>query len=74
MARLPGDRFLVQMIGSDVVVFETYTEHEVVRFNPTDRNATAKAQGKIHASEDLNDEEKSFAHFWAGYFYAHATL
>ena len=38
MARLPSERFLVQQIGPDVVLFE---------------------------------EDKCFAHFWAGYFWAH---
>jgi hypothetical protein len=27
----------------------------------------------INDAPELNDEEKTFAHFWSGYFYAHAT-
>jgi hypothetical protein len=33
---------------------------EIVRFVPASRDATAQAQ-------------RVFAHFWSGYFYAHAT-
>lgn len=72
MTRLPGDRYLIQQIDGTVILFEDYTEKEIVRFNPSDRNATCKAQKVIHDSE-LTDEEKCFAHFWSGYFYAHAT-
>lgn len=71
MARLPGDRYLIQQIGGDVILFEDGTEREIVRFSPGDADAAAKAQKVIHDSE-LNDEEKCFAHFWSGYFYAHA--
>ena len=73
MAQL-GERFLIQQIGGEVILFERYTERELIRFNPTDANEAAKAQGSIHLLAELNPEEKSFAHFWSGYFYAHATL
>ena len=73
MARLPGDKYLIQQIGGEVILFEEYTEREIVRFNPSDRDAAAKAQAQIYQS-DLSDEEKSFAHFWSGYFYAYAHL
>lgn len=69
MARLPSDDFLIQQVGNNVIVFEDYTEREIVRFNVTDKDAVAKAQKEIHDSE-LSDEDKSFAHFWSGYFYA----
>jgi hypothetical protein len=45
----------------------------VVIFNPDDANAAAQAQGTIHFSALLSDEEKSDAHFWSGYFYGHAA-
>jgi hypothetical protein len=85
MAQLPGERFLIQQIGSQVVLFDRHAEAlaeldidvpnsgEIVRFDPASRDATAKAQKVINDAPELNDEEKAFAHFWSGYFYAHAT-
>lgn len=71
MARLPGERYLIQQIDGQVILFEDGSEREIVRFNPADANDAAKAQKVIYDSE-LTDEEKCYAHFWAGYFYAHA--
>jgi hypothetical protein len=71
MARLPGDRFLIQQIGGEVILFEAHTEEEVVRFDPFDADAVARAQKTIYDSE-LSGEEKCFAHVWCGYFYAYA--
>lgn len=70
MARLPSERFLIQQIGSDVVLFEDMSEREIVRFPAANGNAAAKAQKEIYDSE-LNDEDKCYAHFWSGYFHAH---
>jgi len=72
MARLPSARYLIQQIGPEVILYEDETEREIVRYDPSDTDATAKAQKTIHGSE-LSDEDKSFAHFWSGYFYAHAA-
>jgi len=72
MARLPSGRWLMQQIDGAVVLFHEYTEREIVRFDPTSANAAAVAQKAIYDSE-LSDEDKCFAHFWSGYFYAHAT-
>lgn len=73
MAQLPPDgQWIMQQIDGEVVLFERYTEIERLRFDPTDANATAKAQQTIHQLFDLSDEQRCFAHFWAGYFYAHA--
>jgi hypothetical protein len=72
MARLPSERYVMQQIEDDVVLFEDYTEREIVRFNPSNQDATAKAQKVIHDSE-LSDEDKTFAHFWSGYFYAYSN-
>ena len=69
MARLPGEQYLTQQIGGSVVLFEEYTEREIVRFNPASADDSARAQKVIHDSE-LSDEDKAFAHFWSGYFYA----
>jgi uncharacterized protein (DUF924 family) len=71
MARLPSTLYLMQQIGGVVILFEDGSEREIVRFDPTDMNATAQAQQTI-AFSGLSAEDKSFAHFWAGYFYAHA--
>lgn len=73
MARLPSGRFLIQLVGPDVILFEDFTgtEQEVVRFPVKDSGALARAQKVIHESPDLSDEDKCFAHFWSGYFWAY---
>lgn len=74
MARLSQDsEWLIQQIDGKVILFHEYTEAEIVRFDPSDANAAAQAQQKIYATAELTDEQKAFAHFWSGYFYAHAT-
>jgi len=73
MAQLPSGDWLIQQIDGDVILYCRDTEREVVRFNPSSANAAAQAQ-KIIYDSDLSDEDKCFAHFWSGYFYAHATL
>lgn len=75
MAQLPPDgTWLIQQIGGEVILFHRHTEEELLRFNPSDANEAAVAQGSIHFLEELTAEQKSMAHFWSGYFYAHATL
>jgi hypothetical protein len=73
MARLPSDRYLIQQVGPDVILFEDGTEREIVRFNVSDSEAVANAQRKISATRELADEDRAFANFWSGYFY-HAAL
>lgn len=74
MAQLPPDgTWLMQQIGGTVILFHRHTEEELLRFDPGDRNAVAQAQFAIHELDQFTDEQKSFAHFWSGYFYAHAT-
>lgn len=77
MATLPGERYLIQRIGDQVILFERYTEREITSFSVADRiedrDEVASAQKLIHDSTDLTDEEKCFAHFWSGYFWACAT-
>jgi hypothetical protein len=68
-----GEGWLIQQIGGDVILFQRYTEEEVVRFPAGDPDAAAKAQKTIYDDDRLTDEEKCFAHFWSGYFYAHGT-
>lgn len=73
MAQLPPDgTYLIQQIDGRVVLFHRYTEEVLVSFDPSNRNETAIAQGTIHALVELDDEQKSFAHFWSGYFYANS--
>lgn len=74
MAQLPGERYLIQQIGEEVILFRRDTEAEVVRFRPSDADAAAKAQQVISETHLLSAEERAFAHFWSGYFYANAVL
>lgn len=71
MARLPSEDWLIQQIGGEVVLFRPGDEAEVVRYPAGDMDATAKAQKVIYDSPLLSAEDKCFAHFWSGYFYAH---
>lgn len=73
MSVLPGENWAIQQIDGMVVLFNRYTDEEVVRFDPSDANATAQAQKTIHDSDKLDDEQKCFAHFWSGYFYAYGS-
>lgn len=69
MARLPGNRgWLIQQIGGEVVLFQEGTEIEIVRFDPGNPSSIGPALNLIWNS-NLGDEDKSFALFWAGYFY-----
>lgn len=73
MAGLPPDGdWLVQQIDGTVVLYHRYTEEELLRFDPADANAAAMAQKSIFDLDRLSDEQKCFAHFWSGYFYARA--
>ena len=72
MAQLPPDgTWLIQQVDGMVIIFNRYSEEEIVRYDVTDPNATAQAQKVIYDSE-LNDEQKCFAYFWSGYFHAYA--
>jgi hypothetical protein len=72
MARLPSECYLMQQAGGSVVLFEDFTERQLVRFDPADGIAVADALDEIRASGDMGDEDKVFACFWAGYFHAYA--
>jgi hypothetical protein len=74
MARLPSQRFLIQQAGADVVLFEEGTEREIVRYPAGIFEATARAQKIIHDCPGLDEQDKAFAHFWAGYFWAGAGM
>jgi hypothetical protein len=73
MAQLPNSGHIIQQIGDDVIIFERYTERELIRFDARDGNATAYAQKAIYELEELDPEDKCFAHFWSGYFYAFSS-
>lgn len=73
MAQLPPDgTWVVQQIGESVYLYNRYTEEEIVAFDPSDADACAQAQRVIAHDGRLNAEQKCFAHFWSGYFYANA--
>jgi hypothetical protein len=71
VARLPSYGYLIQQIDGIVILFEDGSEREIVRYSAGDQDATARAQKTIYDSE-LSPEDKCYAHFWAGYFWAHA--
>lgn len=74
MAGLPPDgRILIQQNDGIVTIVDSYTQEEYLRFDPSDADIAAKAQKLIYDCNKLTDEQKCFAHFWSGYFYAHAT-
>lgn len=74
MAQLAGSDWVMQQSDGVVMLFHRQRpDLELLRFNPSDADETAKVQHKIHLLQELSLEEKCFAHFWSGYFYAHAT-
>jgi len=73
MAQLPGGDWLIQQIGGEVILFHRDTEVELVRFNPADPSSFGPAMATVAADDRLNMEQKIFAGFWAGYFYAYTT-
>lgn len=73
MAQLPPDgEWLVQQVEGKVYLFQRYTEFEVASWDAGDQDSIGPALKVINDSKLLNDEQKSLAAFWAGYFYAHA--
>jgi hypothetical protein len=73
MSGLPPDgEWLIQQIGNEVILFHRHTEEEIVRFRPGELSSVLPAQQVIAEDRRLDVEQKSFAHFWSGYFFAHA--
>lgn len=71
MAQLPPDgTFLIQQIDGEVHLFNQTTQETLHRFDPSDANACAIAQGAIWHDTRLTEEQRCFAIFWSGYFYA----
>lgn len=73
MARLPSERYLMQDIGGRVVLFEDGTERELASFQAASEDMAVVAQCLMGALDELGDEDRCFAHFWSGYFHAHAS-
>jgi len=66
VAQLPPDgTWLIQQIDGLVILFHRYTEEEIVRFDPSDADASAQAQWSIDLDTRLDAEQKTFAHFWS---------
>jgi hypothetical protein len=75
MAQLPPDgEWLVQQVGDEVILFQRYTEEEIAKWQAGDQNSIGPALKVISESDRLDTEQKSYAMFWAGYFYAHAKM
>lgn len=71
MAQLPPDGdWLVQQIGTEIMLIHRYTEQVIVRYDAGTPDAAARAQKTIALNDELSVEQKAFAHFWCGYFYA----
>jgi hypothetical protein len=66
---VPREQF-VREAGRDVVV--TCGGIEVVRFDPANRDAVARAQKNIYDCA-LSQDAKDRAHFWSGFHHAHAN-
>lgn len=72
MAGLPPDgTWAIQDIEGTVSVFNRDTDDEVINFDPADTESFCNALKVIWFTDKLTDEQKSFASFWTGYFYAH---
>ena len=71
MAQLPNSDYLVQSAAPFIFLVHRHTEEELVKVDATNRDAVARAQYTIYTLEELSPEDKCFAHFWFGYFYAH---
>jgi hypothetical protein len=73
MARLSAESsWMIQQNDGMVTIFHEHTQEHLLQFNPGNANETAITQKLIHDLPQLNEEEKCFAHFWSGYFYAHS--
>lgn len=73
MARLPSGELVIQMSGEQVVLINDLTGEETFLFTASDAHHAAKAQLTIHQLPGISDEDRSFLHFWSGYFYAHGA-
>jgi hypothetical protein len=73
MAQLPPDgTWLIQQRDGIVHLFHCRTEAELIRFDPADRETIGGVVAIMQEIEELTPEQRAWATFWAGYFYAHA--
>jgi len=68
----PDGRFLMQQVGGIVMLIDdiglALGQFEALAGNDINVHRA------IDAMPQLDSEQKAMAHFWAGYFYAHACL
>lgn len=69
MARLPSERYCIQLVGLDIVLFDEVMQEDVLTIPAQGGPELAKAQRVIN-EYPMSVEDKAFAHFWCGYFYA----
>lgn len=69
MARLPSNRYCIQLVGADIVLFDDVMQEDVLTFPAQGGSELAKAQKAI-SEYPMSTEDRAFAHFWCGYFYA----
>ena len=75
LAGLPPDgTILIQQNDGGISIFNQMTDEVYLTFSVKDSNALAIAQGHIWHHEKLTDEQKCFAIFWSGYFYAYSCM
>jgi hypothetical protein len=75
MPQLPEGRFLIQISSSEVVIYDQEGEGEILRFEAGGpKYKMMQNQAAIERLEQLTQQQKAMAHFWAGYFHAVACL
>lgn len=75
MAQLPPDgTWLMQQMDGLVHVFNRDTEEQLVEFDPGDPSSFGPALQRMWETDVFNGEQKSFAAFWTGYYFAHAGM
>lgn len=72
MAQLPNSNLLIQQNYGIVSIFDRYSQEVYFHFNPANADETARTMAEIWHDGRMSDEDKCFAIFWSGYFYAHA--
>lgn len=73
MAVLPPDgTWVIQQRDGMVYLFHGQTEFELLRFDPADRDTLGGVIAIMQEIEELTAEQRAWATFWAGYFYARA--
>jgi hypothetical protein len=68
MARI-NDQWLMQQVEGVVVLFNEYIDEQITEFKPSRSLSVANAIEEIKTTDKLNQDDKTLAIFWAGYFY-----